>query len=261
MRAVTPKVLLVGETRLNEAALDDYLEGVGAAGWTTDAPSEGEKLAEVMGRLCYRSFMPGLNANVTKVREGNEKYLRNIVDVMHGSVLEHVSLNFIFTDVSRVFTHELVRHRVGVAISQESLRYVRLTDLGQWLPTCIREDAHATTVFAQTFEHLEQLQRELAEHFKLDDAGVDFARKKEVTSALRRLAPIGLATAIGWSGNLRTIRFVLEQRTDPGAEEEIRLVFGEVGMICRERFPNVFADYEIVQVKGLPWFKPTHRKV
>ncbi|MBV9282776.1 MAG: FAD-dependent thymidylate synthase, partial [Chloroflexi bacterium] len=44
----------------------------------------------------------------------NREYLANIVNQEHGSVLEHVVWNFIITGVSRSFTHELVRHRVGV---------------------------------------------------------------------------------------------------------------------------------------------------
>ena len=55
-----------------------------------------------------------------------------------------------------------------------------------------------------------------------------FSVKKEVTSALRRLAPIGLSTDIVWTANVRTLRHVIEMRTAPGAEEELRLVFGLV---------------------------------
>ena len=117
MKFVKPKVFLVGETRIIEQGLQDYLEHVGATKWKTDAPSDSEKLAEVMGRLCYRSFEPGMNPNVTRVREGNATYLSNIINVGHGSVVEHPVLNFIFSDVSRVVTHELVRHRAGTAMS------------------------------------------------------------------------------------------------------------------------------------------------
>lgn len=197
MHKVEPQVFLVGETKVVEEGLQEYLKTVGVPEWQTDAPSDSERLVEVMGRLCYRSFKPGLNANVTRVREGNDVYIANIVKVKHGSVIEHPQVNFIFHNVSRVFTHELVRHRVGVGISQESLRFVRLDDLGQWLPTVIREDEKAVEIFTQTFEQLEQLQLKLAEHFKLDDDGVPFHHKKIVTSAMRRIAPIGLATSIG----------------------------------------------------------------
>src|SRR3990172_6417081 len=161
MRKVEPQVFLIGETRVVEEGLQAYLEHLGVPDWQTDARSDAERLIEVMGRLCYRSFEPGLNPNVTKVREGSAAYLGNILKTKHGSVIEHPVVNFVFADVSRVFTHELVRHRAGVAISQESLRFVRLENLGQWLPTVIREDQEATEIFVRTFEQLEKLQVEL----------------------------------------------------------------------------------------------------
>jgi thymidylate synthase (FAD) len=261
MRAVEPKVFLIGESKIIEEGLQDYLNHIGATDWQTNAPTDSEKIVEVMGRLCYRSFEPGLNPNVTKVREGNDKYLANITNVKHGSVIEHPVLNFIFADVSRVFTHELVRHRVGIAISQESLRFVRLDNLGQWLPTVIREDQEALEIFTKTFGWLEQLQLDLAKHFKLDEPGTDFHKKKIVTSAMRRIAPIGLATTIGWSANPRILRWVLEMRTDPNAEEEIRFVFGKVGEIVTARYPNLFGDFTAEIIDGLPCYKPKSSKI
>ncbi|MDY0031960.1 MAG: FAD-dependent thymidylate synthase, partial [FCB group bacterium] len=152
MELVEPRVFLVGETRLVEEGLRAYLEHAGAPAWSTDAPSDAEHLCEVYGRLCYRSFEPGLNPNVTRVRKGNDTYLGHILEVGHGSVLEHAVLNFVFADVSRVFTHELVRHRAGTAISQESLRYVRLGRLSAYVPTQIREDERGLEIFCRTME-------------------------------------------------------------------------------------------------------------
>ena len=94
---------------------------------------------EFAGRLCYRSWEPGLNKNVRQVRTNVEDYLDNLLKSMHGSVLEHSFYVFIFHQVSRVFTHELVRHRVGTSISQESLRFVRLDDLPFWFPDWAQE--------------------------------------------------------------------------------------------------------------------------
>jgi thymidylate synthase (FAD) len=155
VKFVEPKVFLVGETRRRRRT-SAYLDHVGAPSWNTDAPSDAEKLCEVMGRLCYRSFEPGLNPNVTRVRQGNDVYLGNIVDVGHGSVLEHGFMNFIFADVSRVVTHELVRHRAGTAISQESLRFVRLDKLSAYVPTHIRESEQGMEIYTKTIEQLEQ---------------------------------------------------------------------------------------------------------
>lgn len=260
VKVVKPKVFLIGETQVNEAGLADYLAHVGAPGWSTDAPSDAERVCEVMGRLCYRSFEPGLNPNVTRVREGNDRYLGNIIHVGHGSVLEHAVLNFIFADVSRVVTHELVRHRAGAAVSQESLRFVRLDTLSAYVPTHIQENEEGLAIFTRTLEQLETLQRELAALYAIDEAS-RFDTKKKLTSAFRRVAPIGLATTIGWSCNFRTLRHVIEHRTDPHAEEEIRLLFGEVFEIVRGRYPNIFADYEVEEVDGLPWVKTANSKV
>ncbi len=96
-----------------------------------------ELLVEFCGRACYRSWEPGLNKNVTRIREDQREYLRNLLSSLHGSVLEHANYTFAFRQVSRVFTHELVRHRAGSAFSQESLRYVRLTEIGFRVPEAL----------------------------------------------------------------------------------------------------------------------------
>ncbi|MBI4329339.1 MAG: FAD-dependent thymidylate synthase [Chloroflexi bacterium] len=259
MREVEPKVFLIGETRVVPEGLEAYLKHVGAAGWSSDAASDAELLAEVYGRSCYRSFFPGLNPNVTRVRGSNREHLGNILAVGHGSVLEHSVLNFMICDVSRVFTHELVRHRAGTAISQESLRFVRLTELGAWVPTVIRESPEVMEVFVRTFQEMERLQVTLAK--QLDVQTGNFERKKKLTSAMRRLAPEGVATNIGWSANVRALRHVIEDRTHPGAEEEIRLVFGKVAELVRARYPVLFGDYEAETVDGLLWYRTPHRKV
>ncbi len=260
MEYVEPKVFLVGETRVLKEGLQAYLKHVGIPDWTSDASSDSELLCEVMGRLCYRSFEPGLNPNVTKVREGNEVYLKNILNVGHGSVIEHPVMNFIFSDVSRVFTHELVRHRAGSAMSQESLRFVRLDKLSAYVPTHIKEDEEGLKVYTDAMEQLEAVQMKLAEVYDIDNAQT-FGVKKKLTSAFRRVAPIGVATTIGWSCNFRTLRHVIEMRTEPSAEEEIRLVFGQVYDIVKERYPNLMGDYDVEMVDGLPWVKTAHRKV
>lgn len=263
MRETTPGVYLIARPSINWASVSRYLESVGGAAWlrrvgpTLRHPasaSDAELLVEFAGRGCYRSWDVGLNANVTKVREDSGDYLRNIIDVGHGSVLEHAQFTFVFQDVSRVFTHELVRHRAGVAISQESLRYVRLTDLGVRIPNILDDDRpFAGDEFVGPFrskivslvEILEEFQRDAAAHFGLDDENVPFHYKKEVTSALRRLAPIGLSTMMTWSSNIRTLRHVIEMRTAKGAEEEIRIVFQQVAEVMRHECPLLFADYTV----------------
>ena len=162
-----------------------YLEDVGGASWldrrleeADGAPNAGELLVEFGGRACYRSWEPGLNPNVTRVRNDRREYLENILRSAHGSVLEHASYSFALRNVSRVFTHELVRHRAGSAFSQESLRYVRLTDIGFRVPPAlepVRERALAIV------EALEEFQRDAA-----DDARARRGRAFRSTSRRRR---------------------------------------------------------------------------
>lgn len=157
-------------------------------------------------------------------------------------------------------THELIRHRVGVGISQESLRYVRLEDISFWVPSCFEQDEYAREVCDRVVRTCEQAQIDLAKHFKLDETK-DFGFKKTITSAMRRLAPEGLATTIGWTGNMRILRHCIEMRTSRHAEEEIRLVFNQVGEICRKEWPHLFADYQVEMVDGYGEWTTPYSKV
>lgn len=257
MKFCKPVINIVGDTDIDIDALQEVFEHYGAEKWFTenvddpnkDEDSDSELLTEIMARSCYKSFGVGLNPNVTKVRSGNAEYLENVIDSGHGSVLEHCMVNFMFQDVSRVFTHELVRHRVGVAISQESLRFVRLTELKCFDFPRLKDELTDTEerVFREmceeVFTYLENKQKQMTELFNLNDEQ-SFARKKKLTSRMRRLAPIGLLTNIGWSANFRTLRHVIPLRTHESAEEEIRYVFADVGKMCKERYPNIFFDME-----------------
>lgn len=243
MIRVEPEIFLVAETALHHDGLMSYLGSIGAYDWKRDDVTDAELLAEFAGRLCYRSWKPGLNPNVTKVREGNAEYLNNIVKQAHGSVFEHASVSFIFKNVSRVFTHELVRHRVGVAISQESMRYVRVDDVPFWLPETLKHDEEIGERSAKLMASIEEFQTWMRTKFNLDDPNAStFGYKKMMTSALRRFLPDGVATSILWTANFRTLRHVLTLRTAKAAEEEIRMVFDRVGHILHSRYPNVFGD-------------------
>lgn len=245
MKETTPKVHLIAAPMIHWDNVYSYLRGIKGTKWydrVVGGPvHDGEVLVEFAGRLCYRSWDVGLNPNVTRVREDSQEYFTNILKTGHGSVLEHANYTFLFQDVSRVYTHELVRHRPGIAISQESLRFVRLTELGFRIPTVLEPIRESVVTMV---EALEDFQKTAAAKFGLDDEGVPFAIKKEITSALRRLAPLGLSTSILWTANIRTLRHVISMRTAKGAEEEIRTVFQEVARIMKKECAMLFADYE-----------------
>jgi thymidylate synthase (FAD) len=255
----TPDIFLIARPAIVIDGMRGYLQDVGGESWLQRRLSKpqspkpqspepqspvdlnaAELLVEFAGRACYRSWEPGLNANVARVRTDQREYFANILSSGHGSVLEHASYSFVLRNVSRVFTHELIRHRAGSAFSQESLRYVRLTDIGFRVPPALEPLRERVLSIV---EQLEEFQLDAAAELGIDADGVPFDVKKEVTSALRRLAPIGLSTDIVWSANVRTLRHVIEMRTAAGAEEELRLVFDALARIMLIEAPGLFQDF------------------
>lgn len=269
MRAVEAEVFLVQRPGLDYDAIAAYLQVVHGESWlerlfnsALDPESQGydptspEVLAEFAGKLCYRAWEPGLNPNVSRTRSDHKQYLENILAQAHGSVLEHATFSFVLHNVSRVLTHELVRHRPGVAISQESMRYVRLTDIPFWFPEWARQDDELMHRATGLLADLEAFQEWMAAWFGLDDASVPFSEKKHKTSFMRRFAPDGVSTAMLWTANIRTLRHVIEARTAPGAEEEIRHVFGMIAELCLAEAPALFGDYTIEDGAWVPkWRK------
>jgi thymidylate synthase (FAD) len=260
MRDTTPQVEVIARPSVDLEALERYLKTVGGEEWLEmrseqeDGLNPGQLLIEAAGRACYRSWKEGLNPNVKRVRKDQGEYFINILRSGHGSVLEHANYSFILWDVSRIFTHEIVRHRAGSAFSQESMRFVRIKDMGFRIPDSLES---LRPQIIQILETLEDFQISAADHFGLDEEGVPFHDKKEITSAMRRLAPEGISTMIIWTANVRTLRHVIQARTDPGAEEELRYVFNKIGMIMKEEAPLLFGDFV---VEDGAW-KTDYRKV
>lgn len=252
-KLVEPRVFYIGATEVDPAGLYDYLRATDNEDfWRSveDARAQGLSWGEVLcsfyAKLCYKSLTLGQNANVTRVRDIPD----NIVNCFaqgHGSVFEHASVNFVATDVSRVFTHELVRHRVGTAFSQTSGRYVR-GDRVDIVFDPILEPVR--TLFVSLQEELERHYEAMVRKLELDEEK-DFARKKKLTSALRRILPNGQTNEIGFTLNFRSLRHLVQVRTAAAAEWEIRHVFGQVYRLTKAKFPLLYCDAKEREVDGL----------
>jgi len=242
-KAVKPQIFLIAETSLVKSGIDELKRALGIEDWDTAADSPAEWLTEFAGKSCYMSFDLSLNQNLTAVNtKTNQQYVENsIVGNHHGTVLEHSTVTLFLKDVSRVVTHELVRHRVGTAYSQTSGRYVRVGEIDYYIPKCIAENDDALEIFVHAFHVQEKVSKKLAEIFDLDNMR-DFDKKKQITSAIRRIIGNGQATNIVVTGNHRSWRHMIALRTSPGAEEEIRLVFAEIARWMMGRYPSIYAD-------------------
>lgn len=252
MHEVEPKGIIISDTGVIDG-MREFLDAIGANKWhvPTRVETDGELLVEVAGRTCYKSFGTELNANLTKVRTDHVEYIGNILATKHGSVLEHATTTVGLVNVSRILTHELVRHRAGCAYSQESMRFVRLDDIGMFIPSCIKNDPKALAMFNRAVENAEISYRMMVEHMITDD--MPFAKKKEITSAIRRIAPSGHSTNIIVTANHRAWRHLFELRTAPGVEEEIGIVFSDLARQFSLKYPAFYQDMEVQGPNNQPW--------
>jgi thymidylate synthase (FAD) len=261
MDKIEPVVIKIAESRIDIAGVQKFMERYNSTEWYNRVrptqPNDGEFLIELAGRACYKSYGVGLNPNVTKIREDSRDYLSNVLAKGDGSILEHATVTFAFLNVSRVCTHEIVRHRTGVAISQESLRYVRPQEIALWVPPDLQ---NVSREFEEAVHEITKDYHELESKFDWDK--MPFEEKKRVTSALRRILPDGIATNMIWTANHRTLRWVIEMRTHPSAEVEIRKVYDQVAEICIHDYPLIYPDFTKTELPdGTFQYTPKYSKV
>ncbi|GIJ20208.1 FAD-dependent thymidylate synthase [Micromonospora lutea] len=208
--------------------------------WSTDADG-GQALAEFAGRACYQSWKKPNPATAT-----NAGYLAHILEVGHLSVLEHGSVSFYFTGVSRSFTHELIRHR-HFSYSQLSQRYVPERDAAMVEPTVIAEDPELHKRFVEAAEASVRAYNELLEGLERRFADVTnpTLRRKQARQAARAVLPNATETRIVVTGNYRAWRHFIGMRATEHADVEIRELAVECLRQLQRVAPNVFADFTI----------------
>ena len=224
-----------------------------------------EHITKISGQLCYLSF----DRNRTRNDEV-WKYLDNIKSSGHGSVLEHANYSFLCWGISRSLTHELVRHRAGVAYSQVSQRYVA----GQALRFVERPEYQKDEALHQMFE--DRIDKAVVEYnataaqlMKLQGEGVQLLTgekkrdlRKKVNQCARSVLPNETEAPIMFTANVRALRHILEMRASGPAEIEIRRLTYKIYSLVKLISPNLFNDYTIEELPdGTPGLKTQYRKV
>jgi thymidylate synthase (FAD) len=261
-KPIHPQVFLIAETKIDLDAVRAALTPLDAGHWLpTSEGTDADYLIEFAGKSCYMSFDTSLNQNLTKVggRSTHDYIQQGIIANKHGSVLEHASVTFFLINVSRVVTHEIIRHRAGTAFSQTSGRYVRTDSVDMYVPYDIARDPEAARIWKRAVLQMEENVAELSRVTRVNEK--PFGLKKKLTSAFRRLIGNGQANHIVVTANHRAWRHMIEMRTDPSAEEEIRVVFADISRQLRKRFPTIYADAQISEVDGIEVTKFEHSKV
>jgi thymidylate synthase (FAD) len=208
--------------------------------WSTDADG-GSALVEFAGRACYQSWSKPNPRTAT-----NASYLRHIIDVGHFSVLEHASVSFYITGISRSCTHELVRHR-HFSYSQLSQRFVPERDSQVVLPPGIEDDPELQELFLKAADASRAAYDELLTRLeaKLADVPNAVLRRKQARQAARAVLPNATETRIVVTGNYRAWRHFIAMRASEHADVEIRRLAIECLRQLTEVAPAVFADFEI----------------
>ena len=208
--------------------------------WSTDAEG-GQALTEFAGRACYQSWSKPNPKTAT-----NAAYLRHIIDVGHFSVLEHASVSFYITGVSRSCTHELIRHR-HFSYSQLSQRFVPERDSQVVLPPGIEDDPELQRLFFAAVDASRDAYAALLAKLeaKFADEPNAVLRRKQARQAARAVLPNATETRIVVSGNYRAWRHFIAMRASEHADVEIR----RLAIACLRQLadlaPAVFADFEI----------------
>jgi len=190
---------------------------------------DSEKVIEKAGRTCYKSVP-------TNRLNGRRRFIRNIVQKGHHSVLEHGYATFRVTGASRSFTHQLVRHRL-CAFSQQSQRYVDEKKFAFVEPQSIANNSQAHDLFQKFMVEAKNAYSQLqAMDIKNEDA--------------RFILPNAVQSEIVLSANFREFRHIFSVRCDKHAQWEIRNVALQMLRILKEEAPSVFADFVIDEATG-----------
>jgi thymidylate synthase (FAD) len=212
--------------------------------WETDVDG-GQALAEFAGRACYQSWTKPNPATAT-----NAGYLRHILEVGHLSVLEHGTVTFYLTGISRALTHELIRHR-HFSYSQLSQRYVPERDAQMVMPDVIGDDAELRALYEEAADNALVSYTKLLEGLekKFADVVSPTLRRKQARQAARMVLPNATETRIVVTGNYRAWRHFIAMRATEHADVEIR----ELAVAClRELMKvagNAFADFTISTIE------------
>lgn len=188
--------------------------------------SDAERLMEYAGRICYMS-------QHNPAKKTTQKYIEHILEVGHGSVLEHGSFVFLIEGVSRSLTHELIRHRVGTTISQLSQRYVDAKDTAFVYPPLMLGNPSLMAAFRISCEQALNAYVQFCDTLTEQNPQLTGTMlKKRVREAARSILPNATETKLVWGVNARALRNILYLRGDEAADLEIRRFAKRLFEVC-----------------------------
>jgi len=187
-----------------------------------------EKAVTVAAKLCYSdSTIAELEDKVRGISV--EKFLDKILSMGHNSILEHASFSFGIDGISRVTSHQLVRHRVA-SYSQQSQRYVNLAGSDEYVvPETIAGDDALNAEYRELLKNIHAL------YSRMVEAGIP---KEDA----RYLLPNAACTKIIVTMNARELLHFFKLRCCERAQWEIRDMATRMLTLAKEAAPVIFKD-------------------
>jgi len=197
-------------------------------------PERLEEIISLAGKLCYSASSIGEVMN--KASEEPEKMIDKLMSLGHNSVFEHVGFTFAIEDISRVLTHQLVRHRIS-SFSQQSQRYVRERDNIKFIiPERVKNASYNSKRY---FE--DSVERSIRDYHALTEELINTGyTEKEAIEDARYLLPNAMESKMVFTMNIRSLMNFFELRLCNRAQKEIRVLAEKMLFILREEMPNVF---------------------
>jgi len=252
---VDPIVHIVGETKfyvpeglqndlmdIDPEFKEGYLDAVRAESRLTSNDAGGSLLVQFAGQLCYLAL-----GKARTLFAENKKYLDHILSSGHGSVTEHANYSLLFLGIDRACTHELVRHRAGMAYSQVSQRYVGPKHLRFVMPYEDRDRADLREIFERSIDRAASDYDQRVEHLRAampqqtGESSTDW--RKRIQSSARSVLPNSTEAPMVVTGNARSWRHVLSMRCSKYADVRIRRPMVQALRTLQNVAPALFDDW------------------
>lgn len=188
---------------------------------------EPDAIVAAAARICYKDVTAG------ELLQGEEKNLsKNLIAELfksgHLSTFEHVSFTFGIDGLSRVASHQLVRHRLA-SFSQQSQRYVKMAydPEAVVIPETIKKNPEALKIFNDAVKNSQQAYADL----------ISMGISKEDA---RFILPHGHSTRLVMTMNARELHHFFNLRLCRRAQWEIKELARKMLILCREKAPILF---------------------
>ena len=188
---------------------------------------EPDELVAAAAKICYRDVA------AVELLKGEEKNLsRKLISELfssgHTSTFEHVSFTFGIDGLSRVASHQLVRHRLA-SFSQQSQRYVKMNydPEAVVIPPSIKNNPEALEIYLDAIKNSQETYKKL----------IELGISKEDA---RFILPHGHSTRLVVTMNARELHHFFSLRLCRRAQWEIHELARRMLILCREKAPVLF---------------------